>query len=426
MEAPRYLALSENPPLVSPDLRRPGFWISRHPAPDSLLMNPDMIAAFNRRILRKGDVGQITQSSAIIGGSLLKRHINDCYNMAKGHGNFRQDGSATDTQFWQTMREATNLKAIRNVNNCRFAFPMRYTNQRLLPFADILTEEALDLEFDYLQNSGFDIAEPLVIYHESADGNWVFGASRATSGWFLKADLAFVERNEWLAYQQARDFVVNIQDKSDLYLDEARTKYFGLIRMGSRLPVIAEKDAVFEVKLPDSRSAYIAKSAVHRGFADFTARNVYEFAFSTLNAPYGWGDLNAEYDCSGFIKQLFLCFGIYLPRNGTAQYNACHNLHQFSNGESSAEREEIIAELALPAQTLLRMQGHIMLYLGSFDGRNYALHSLWGIRRPGTNEEDEIITTAKTVVSDLSLGEGSKRKSLLLRLSGFGAIKDGK
>lgn len=424
VEAPRYLALSENPPLVNPDLRRPGFWISHHPNPDSLLMDASNIAKFNRRVLRKGDVGQIEQSSAIIGATHLKRMINDCYNMAKGHGKFRQDGSPTDKQFWQTLRDATNLKAIKNVNRYRFAFPLYYTDQRLLPLAEVLSDVALDLEFDYLQNSGFDIAEPLVIYHESADGNWVFGAGRASSGWYPKKNLAFLERNDWLAYQQSKDFVITIRDKSDLYLDEGRIRYYGLLRLGTRLPLRAEHDTVYELKLPDGQSAYIAKGEVHRGYLPYTARNVYELGFSALNAPYGWGDLNAEYDCSGFIKQLFQCFGIYLPRNGAAQYNASLSLHEFEGADNSNQREALIEEFALPAQTLLRMPGHIMLYLGSIDGRAYALHSLWGIRRPAANGEDDVIAAAKTLVSDLSLGEGGKRKSLLLRLSGIGAIKD--
>ncbi len=422
-ERPKNLALVENPPLVPIEMRRPGFWISRHPAPDSLLMDAAQIATFNRMVQRKGDLGQIMESSPTIRANHLKKQINDCFNLAKATGKFTQDGSPPTADFWPFMKQQTNLTAIKASQNTRFAFPKRFTNQRLIPYPGILSKIALDTEFDYIQNSGFDVAEPLVIYHDSKDGNWVFGAGRASSGWFLKEDLVFLDRVAWLQYQQAGAFVISIADKSDLYLDEARTRYLGLIRLGTRLPLIAEHATVFEVLLPTQQSAYIAKRDLHLGFVPYTARNVYELAFSTLNAPYGWGDLNAEYDCSGLLKQLFQCFGIYLPRNGGAQYSAGHTLYEFAAGESSREREARIAEKGIPAQTMMRMPGHIMLYLGSVEGKSYALHALWGISRPSGEGKDEVIAANKTLVSDLSLSEGSKRKSLLLRLTAISAVK---
>lgn len=58
-EEPQFYALRENPPLVPIDMRRPGYWISRHPAPDSLLMTAQEIELLNRRNFRQGHVGQI-------------------------------------------------------------------------------------------------------------------------------------------------------------------------------------------------------------------------------------------------------------------------------------------------------------------------------------------------------------------------------
>jgi hypothetical protein len=97
-------------------------------------------------------------------------------------------------------------------------------------------------------------------------------------------------------------------------------------------------------------------------------------------------------------------------------------LHEFNPAENAAERERAITEKALPAQSFLRMPGHIMLYLGSVEGKPYALHALWGIGKPTVEGEDDTIAANKVLISDLSLGEGSKRKSLLLRLSAIGAV----
>jgi len=423
---PKYLALQEQPPLVPIQMRRPGFWISRHPAPDSLLMNAARIDAFNRQILRKGLVEEIENAAPIVKADKLKRQIEDCYDMAKNSSKYLQDGSPITDKFWQELHRQLNLTSIKSSQNTRFAFPIRFCNQRLIPYSAILTRSALDLDFDRVQNSGFDIGEPLIIYHDSRDGKWVFGAGRASSGWFLKADLAFYERDDWLMYQQNKSFIVSTRDKSDLYLDEACTQFYGIIRLGTKLPIRSERDKTYELILPSKESAFIYKSDVHPGFVPYNARKVYELAFTALNAPYGWGDLNAEYDCSGLLKQLFQCFGIFLPRNGGAQYSASSPLYEFPSAEGARERELQIAQRALPAQTLLRLPGHIMLYLGSVEGKSYALHALWGVSRAGINGEDEVIAANKTLVSDLYLGDGSKRKSLLLRLTGIGAIHNEK
>jgi len=233
-----------------------------------------------------------------------------------------------------------------------------------------------------------------------------------------------VEREDWLSFQASEAFIVTTAEKSDLYLDPQRTEYHGLIRMGNRLPLITQHDDCYELLLPGSQKqrAFIAKSDAHPGYLPYTARNVYEQAFKAQNTPYGWGDLNAEYDCSGLIQQLFACFGILLPRNGAEQYKAACSHHEFASNTLPQSREESIRQNAVPAATLLRLPGHIMLYLGSVEGKAYALHSLWGIRRPNPDQEDDVIAVNRTVVTDLSPGLGSRRGSLLARLTGFSLV----
>ena len=68
------------------------------------------------------------------------------------------------------------------------------------------------------------------------------------------------------------------------------------------------------------------------------------------------------------------------------------------------------------------MKGHIMLYLGTFEGRAYAIHAAWAYRAPGPSG-DKIFVLNRVVVSNLTLGEGSKRGSLLNRLNAVKVVK---
>lgn len=406
----------ENPPLVPIDYRQAGFWIGRHPAPDSLIMDSSRIARFNARAIQKGLCFSQHPDSLAILADRLKPVIQSNFQYAKEKGRFDADGKAVSPTLWTGIEARLNLKAYGSLSP-RFAFPIRFTNQRLVPHAEALSSTAGNIELDYLQNSGADIGEPTIIYHESADGKWLFGANHASAGWYLKQDMVILDYADWLAFKESTDFVVTTSDKSDLYLDDSGTRYHGFIRMGNRLPLIEQSGNFFKVALPSVSPAfaYISKADANPGYLPYTARNVYQQAFKLQNAPYGWGDLNAEYDCSGLLKQLFQCFGIYLPRNGAEQAAASSLAHSFKQQD---QREQLIKTKGIAAASLLRFPGHIMLYLGSIEGRAYALHALYGYSQPSA-QGDRIVKVNKTVVSDLSLGEGSARKSLLQRLSGI-------
>ena len=420
---PEYLDHSENPPLAPIEYRRPGFWISRHPAPDSLIMNPRQIEDFNARVLGLGQIYNMTYSRNDTQGWGFAEMMTANLRYARAKTDYHLDGSRIDKAFWEQITENIDVKKFRATARPRFAFPVRFTSQRIIPTSEAILELADDPDFDYAQNSGADIGDPTIIFHESKDGKWLFGYNHASAGWYLKEDLCLMELEDWQAYKDTESFVVTVSNKSDLWLDKEATDFYGFIRMGNSLPLLGIEGDYYRVALPSSepKAAYIHVRDAHPGYLPYTARNVYNQAFKLLNTPYGWGDMNGEYDCSGIIKQIFACFGIHLPRNGSQQSVSAIKLHQFKD-EKNAAKEQILIDKALPGITLLRFPGHIMLYLGAVDGKAYILHSTWGARTPGTGGKDLILVINKVVVSDLSLGEGSQKRSLLQRLSDISKV----
>jgi len=101
---------------------------------------------------------------------------------------------------------------------------------------------------------------------------------------------------------------------------------------------------------------------------------------------------------------VFSTMGITLPRDSKDQKQAGNIAVDFD--EKSDDGTKIAAIAKTPAaNTLLAMKGHIMLYLGMFNGKPYAIH------------DTTVSSVDRVIISDLSLGQGSPKGSLLRRLT---------
>jgi hypothetical protein len=87
------------------------------------------------------------------------------------------------------------------------------------------------------------------------------------------------------------------------------------------------------------------------------------------------------------------------------------------------EKKKIL-DRAIPLATLLRLPGHIMLYLGEHNGKYYVIHNIWGIQK-GSKFGPVLEKIGKVVVSDLSLGGTGPHGSLLQRITEIQFIGSG-
>lgn len=420
------LAAPARLPNTLPGMNTPGFWINLHPNPDSLVIANQQIAEFNERVHKQGTVTRIVQHAKTYSGSAIRKEIRESLRKLKSVAKYDSSGFGISEALWDSLLQNANVEEVPPSVQVRFGFPAKLTNQRLAPSELNLNSDSLDVEFDQLQNSGYDMGTPTVFYHDSADGLWVYGACSTSSGWYRKSDVCFLYRTDWLNYIRAESKVVVTKAKADIWRDAEARNLLTFCRIGTAFPLLGESGAYYQIQIPkmDGFSiAYLAKEDAHKGYLPYTARNVYKLAFVTLGTGYGWGDSYGDFDCSSLLKHVFSCFGIFLPRNGLQQAKAAALLYEFSPGDSTAFRDSVIVNLALPAITFLRLSGHIMLYLGAYNGKPYVLHDIWGYRCPDGTGKDDILVVNKTVVSDLSLGEGSKRNTLLQRLTTVSAVR---
>ena len=332
-------------------------------------------------------------------------------------------GKAGDA-FYGPVEENMDLGAVPEKISVRFGFIVKFADQRILPASEGLFTKPNDLDFDELQNSGLDIGTPVAVLYKSRDNKWLYTQSSLSRGWVEADKVAFCGLKEFEAF--ARDYkpVVVTSAKADIFLDPGLKEYYGYIRMGTTLAFGGNTDPqVVEVVLPlressgavSFRKGYMRKGPVREGYLPYTARNIIQQAFELLNEPYGWGDMRGEQDCSRFIQQIFATTGIQLPRNAIDQAKTGLLIGEFNGTVPGEEKVEALKTKATGGLTLLYLRGHIMLFLGMSDGAPYAIHATWAYRE-NIGGQDTIRLVNRVAVTDLSLGKGTGKGSLLERL----------
>lgn len=415
-------------PGVDADMNTAGFWIGRHPDPDRVVLDAAGIGEFNRRVLAAGYINDLSVYQPK-SASELKKEIDDTVAWIAGAKVFRRDGKKVDRAFLDPLVAEMNEAAIPAEISLSYSFLLRRTDMRVLPTADPLYDGPGDPFIDNLQASSLEAGTPLVILLSSKDGSWLYAVSDLLSGWVPSGSVVFADKDTFLARYNNPATLMVTAGRADLYADERLTKFLGYVRMGTRLvqadPAVGVplSGAVKTLQVSRDESgkfceaaAWVSADSVVSGLLDYTPRTILRQAFRLLNAPYGWGGSFGEQDCSQFLDEIFSTVGIALPRNSGKQRLVGSSLPGFTATTNEREKRQLLADLALPGATILRMPGHIMLYLGSIDGNPYAIHSTWAYReRRGFGDVVRLIN--RVTVSNLELGDGSVRGSHLRRLT---------
>ena len=304
----------------------------------------------------------------------------------------------------------------------KYAVAVRRTELRAFPSDIPIWDDPTDKECDYQYLTSIRVNEPLVITSVSSDGNYYLAKSISCSGWVAAADVALcTDKDEWLS---AWDFspekmLVVYGDKlyTEMSLTGAQTSNL-LLTMGTVLELV---DIENPNELIDNRAAYqnyavwvpirnedgsyakkltlIPEHAdVSAGYLPLTEKNIAKVAFGALGNTYGWGGALLSDDCSGYIRNVYKCFGMELARNTTWQ----SSMPMAKVNMTDMCREERLTVLdALPFGSILFFNGHEMLYLGKENGKYYVISATGNILEPkeGLNRQrirSTIINTLDT------------------------------
>ncbi|RUM68198.1 MAG: hypothetical protein DSZ07_07295 [Sulfurovum sp.] len=360
------------------------FWITQLDEADKVIMNQKEIQQFNNTIAHeKGLLNYFKDINKHYTSTWIKSSILKSFNGLKEKVKYFADNSSISSSFYKELKKELNIEGLANKNQkTRYALTITYTNQRIIPTEEVMIKRKNQIYFDRNQNSALDIATPIAILHSSIDGAWHYGIGPTSSGWVRDRDIAFGKKKDILDYLDAKKFIVTTSAKTPLLI---KGVYYDYMRMGVKVPYIMSIDDKIMVRVPTRKDngdltftkATVKKSNVHIGYLDYTQQNILSQAFKFLHAPYGWGGMFGEQDCSKFIQEIYATTGLRLPRNSASQSkvgDAKVELNVFDKNP----RIQKINRWAKAGVTIFHLKGHIVLYIGKYHGEPFIIHTVWG------------------------------------------------
>lgn len=310
-------------------------------------------------------------------------------------------------------REAPYYRAL--IENCSWqnypsggwkGITTRSTDLRLLPSAKPVfsSDKPGDgFPFDRLQQTSLPANTPVYVHHLSSDRAWLLAQSPLAWGW-LEADKVAPMSEAQIEQWMAAKLLAITRDESVVLDLEGR--YVFKASMGMALPLAGEQDDRWLALVASRdykgravlRIARLEKPAAAPFPLALSAQNLARLADGIMGQSYGWGGLYGNRDCSAALRDLFAPFGLWLPRNSFDQARQTGWFYDLS-GQDAEQKKNAIMEGGTPFLSLIWLPGHIMLYVGAWQGEPLVMHNIWGLR---TNTGNGII--GRMVISSLEPG----------------------
>lgn len=355
--------------------------------------------------------------------SVRRREMNAPLRKARG---YKYDDVRWTQEEWDAIARNADSRHFPSMQAA--AITVRYTDLREIPtHMPRYSEPTPDPHanpFDYNQYSLLPVGTPLLLAHRSRDGRWYYVETPVAAGWVDAGDVALVDEAFQSRYRRGPLAAV-LNDKVRLEGTQASYAHIGtVLPLASAAPFTppqppATGDGKQAAPTPEPRWAVLVPEKGPDGRARLTqtSLSVREAAPKPLRLTpdavarlgnvmmgqrYGWGGTFGNRDCSALTRELFTPFGIWLPRNSLAQ---CRTGTQFSlEGMTPREKERAILEHGRPFLSLVWMSGHIMLYVGPYNGRPAIFHNAWGVRVINGDDDNDRFIIGRAVVTSITPG----------------------
>ncbi|WBW94712.1 NlpC/P60 family protein [Oceanirhabdus sp. W0125-5] len=284
--------------------------------------------------------------------------------------------------------------------NVKFGVAKSRLNVRAYPTERNAYKDYNDKHNRFVESALY-FGDGVIVIHESLDCKWYLVICRDYVGWVKKDGIKLCSKENLIKYLEAEDIVISCGANSNGLYNSRKIE----LPLGTVLPIYREKDQYYECyipqlegKLSEEEIVIVSKKQeVNRGFLKFNKKNILELSFKLLGESYSWGGENKGRDCSAYIRDVYKCFGIVLPRNASDQKSIKGaNILDISK---LREDEKIAALNKYAIGFPIFLPGHVMIYLGDDDdGSGYIIHDSGGFYKEGRE-----IGGNKIVVTDLEI-----------------------
>ena len=396
---------------IKPEMMQPGYWIKEDSS--KVLMTPDEIAQFNRNnrgVITAGDktkFPKLDEFEETLDGKVLRSFLTDCAKAApKDPSKLYLNGKPTTDEYWKELIALSNIDGIPEKISVRFGFTTKRMTIRLFPTEDRVFEKTSDRYYDAMIFSECMPYMPVAVLHESTDVKYLYVVFDSYAAWVRKDAVALCKDiSDWKARQNPGQWLVVTGREIRLGNDPYSSKTSNLVLpMGTKMELVPANKAPksthqrttygdYVVKVPtrDSegniKDEYVlipVSDDVNVGYLPLTSENIVRQAFKRLGDRYGWaGDLQAN-DCTGITREIYRCFGILMPRVGQSNVNGVYKVNM--SKMNSKQKLEVIEKLA--PGSLISMPGHMMIYLGTVDGKPYVISACGSFVAPAPGSTD--------------------------------------
>lgn len=282
--------------------------------------------------------------------------------------------------------------------------------------------------FDYLQNSTIQANKPIFVSHYSKDKQWAYIFSSFAYGWVKTEQIALLNDEEVKKFKNSKHAYII---KDNIALKTQSGDFLFKSKIGTLLPIIDENETSYTLEIIKSSfmqkplflKTQIDKKYAKKDFILFNMKNLNMIIGQLSDSKYGWGGMYAQRDCSSTLRDMYIPFGIWLPRNSSQQANIGKVIS--FDGMNNDTIEKTIKKYGVPFKTLLHKKGHIMLYVGIYNNKIVIFHNAWGIKIKRDGNEGRFVI-GKAIFSTLKVGnnlpEYDKSAELLKNLKSMNIL----
>lgn len=432
-ENKNYEQFKTNVPKVSEDMMTADFWIKNTKDVDKLIMSNNEIKKYNKSLKeQEPEMVNLQNYKEVFNKDELKKIISSVSSPASTP-RYDKDGKQVTKAYYDNLNENLNLDNLKIENKIQYGITVRRTKMQSYPTEDALFKEGDNYEFNRLMETAVYPVEPLIILSTSKDNKWFFAQSNNYLAWIPVADVAITTKNELFKYVNTKEFLITTGTKAFTVNDPLNSQTSELkFDMGVKIPLASRNEigddvdgqnptGNYVVKLPirDSNGnmalkyALISKTEdVNLGYLPYNKRTILNQAFKFLGERYGWGGMFDGTDCSGFILDIYRSIGIMLPRNTGEQAKiTLSKSYNMPNEMTLSEREKLLNSIDIGSE--LYMPGHVMLYIGEYNGEHYMIHNFSGFYKKGEDGKYKYYKSRQVMVTPVTIGSNENGKTYL-------------